>query len=93
MAYFTPLTPPGIPVEPLWYRLAPENFLPEFRERLSGAVFLVASPTLPIRAVAALRDVNDQNEGLIVPDIAIDAIIERGSDRVTARPRYSSRDG
>ena len=79
-----------MPVEPLWYRLAPENFLPEFRERSSGAVFLAASPTLPIRAVAPLRDVNDQNDGLIVPDTAIDAIIERGSDRVTARPRYSS---
>lgn len=47
---------------------------------------------LPIKAVAPLRDVNDRNEGLIVLDVAIDAIIEQRSDRVTARPRYPSRD-
>lgn len=69
-----------------------KKVLPVFRERSSGAVFRVASPTLPSGAVAPLRDVNDQNEGLFVPDVAIDAIIERRSDRVTARPRYSSGD-
>ena len=83
----------GHPENPLWYRVAPQKMsCRNFANDHPARAFRVASPTLPIRAVAPLRDVNDRNEGLIVPDIAIDAIIERRSDRVTASPRYSSRD-